>query len=99
MKRTCYTALLGGFLFLAGCGLMDYATHPQIPPGSPAGTVPQTPIVQVIKESAESGMSGWATGGIAAGVLGAIATFFKSGARVYAEYNASKPAVPPVKVA
>ena len=71
MKRTCYTALLGGFLFLAGCGLMDYATHPQIPPGSPAGTVPQTPIVQVIKESAESGMSGWATGGIA-GTTGSV---------------------------
>lgn len=92
MKKYLYTAALGCFLYLAGCGFLDYATHEQpVPPGSPPGTVPTVPIVAAGKEAIDSGVSAWLTGGAVAGVLAFLGTYGKSFARIYAQYLALKP--------
>ena len=89
MKKILRGAFLGTFLFLAGCSMLDFLTHPQ---KEEATGKTEIPIVKLATDVGSAALSGWAEGGIIFAVVGAAATFFKSGARVYADY-AKKTAV------
>jgi hypothetical protein len=87
MKRFFYASFLLAVLFLVGCGFLVYAIKPQTDPSNPLAP-PQTPIVQVVKETAQGGMTGFESLGLYGAIAGAVFTFFKSGARVYSNWTA-----------
>lgn len=82
--RIVYSTLLVSFLWLSGCAFSDWATHPQGPEG-------KVPAVEAAKDIGTAGLNGLEQGGVVAGVIALVLTAGKSAARLYSDYQASKP--------
>lgn len=81
MFRAAFLALA---LSCAGCAFSDWATHPQGPDG-------KVPAVEAAKDIGSAGLTGFEQGGVAAGIIALVLTAGKSAARLYSDYQASKP--------